>query len=156
MAIRKIIVDGDDRLRKVSKEVTDFGSRTQMIIDDMIDTLHHTGNGIGLAAVQVGILRRIFIVDIEEDGGLQVFVNPKIVATEGEQCSMEGCLSVPDYWGDVKRPAKIRVEAQDRYGEPFTLEAEGLRATCICHENDHLDGVLFTDKVEGPLQHAAS
>lgn len=153
MAIRTIIREDDERLRKISREVEDFGDRTQMIIDDMIDTLHATGNGIGLAAVQVGVLKRIFIVDIEDQGGLTVFVNPEIVETEGEQTCTEGCLSVPEYWGDVTRPARIKVKAQDRHGKPFELEAEELRAVCICHENDHLDGVLFTDKVEGELQH---
>lgn len=156
MALRTIITDGDERLRKVSRAVTDFGERTQTLIDDMIDTLHHTGNGIGLAAVQVGVLKRIFIVEIEDEGGLHVFVNPKITETEGEQCGTEGCLSVPDYWGEVKRPAKIKVEALDRHGTPFELEAEGLKAVCICHENDHLDGVLFTDKLEGELQYVES
>ena len=156
MALRNIITDGDERLRKKSREVTDFGERTQTLIDDMIDTLHKTGNGIGLAAVQIGVLKRIFIVDIEDEGGLRVYVNPRITETHGEQCNTEGCLSIPDYWGEVKRPAKIKVEAQDRFGESFELEAEGLLAVCICHENDHLDGILFTDKLEGELQYAGS
>ena len=151
MALRTIITEEDERLRKKSRPVTDFGARTQEQIDDLIDTLANTGNGIGLAAVQIGLLKRMFIVNIEDEGGLRVYVNPEIIETRGEQINTEGCLSIPNYWGEVKRPEWIKVRAQDRHGETFELEAEGLLAICICHENDHLDGVLFTDKLEGEL-----
>lgn len=155
MAIREIIVDGDDRLRKVARPVDDVKApRIQTLIEDMIDTLHESGNGIGLAAVQVGVLRRVFIVDLGDEKGLRVFVNPEITKREGSQCGQEGCLSVPGRWGTVERPARIHVRALDREGEPFELDAEGLEAVCICHENDHLDGILFTDKVIGELEDA--
>lgn len=147
MAIRNIIKDGDPRLRKVAREVTDFGDRTQMIVDDLIDTLYENGNGIGLAANQIGILRRIFVVDLQDEDGLRVFINPEITNLEGEQIGQEGCLSIPEFWGYVERPEKIKVRAQDRNGETFELEAEDLLAVCICHENDHLNGVLFKDRV---------
>ncbi|MDO5732684.1 MAG: peptide deformylase [Eubacteriales bacterium] len=146
MAIRKIITLGDDRLRKVSREVTDFGPRTQQIIDDMIDTLDDCGNGIGLSAVQVGILRRIFIIDMKDGTGCRVFVNPRIVATEGSAVGEEGCLSIPGRSGYVERPQKVTVEAFDRHGQAFTLTKTGLYGVCICHEYDHLEGVLFIDR----------
>ena len=151
MAIRTIITEGEDTLRKRAREVTDFGQRTQTIIDDMIDTLYDAGNGIGLAAPQVGLLKRIFIVDLQDETGLKVFVNPKIVEEEGTQLCTEGCLSVPGKWGQVERPESILVKAQDRFGESFELRAEALMANVICHENDHLNGVLFIDKVIGDL-----
>ncbi|NJP39936.1 peptide deformylase [Oscillospiraceae bacterium HV4-5-C5C] len=151
MAIRKIVLDPDPVLRKQAREVTDFGPRTQTLIDDLIDTLHHSGNGIGLASPQVGVLRRIFVIDMQDEAGVRVFVNPRIISRKGQQSSTEGCLSIPGYWGEVERPATVKVQAQDRQGHPFELEAEELLAVCICHENDHLDGVLFTDKVIGEL-----
>ncbi len=156
MAIRNIVKEGDDVLRKVAKPVTDFGPKTQMLIDDMIETLEDVGNGIGLAAPQVGVLRRIFIVDLhdeeEEDGqGLLVFVNPEILETSGTQICQEGCLSIPDKWGDVERPYQIKIRAQDRHGEFFEMDTEELMANVIAHENDHLDGILFIDKVIGEL-----
>ena len=151
MAIRTIITEGEDTLRKRAREVTDFGPRTQTIIDDMIDTLYDAGNGIGLAAPQVGLLRRIFIIDLQDETGLTVFVNPEIIAEEGTQLCTEGCLSVPGKWGQVERPDSVLVKAQDRFGKPFELRGEGLMANVICHENDHLDGVLFIDKVIGDL-----
>lgn len=147
MAIRSIIKDGDPRLRKIAREVTDFGERTQMIVDDLVDTLYENGNGIGLAANQIGVLRRIFVVDLQDEAGLRVFINPEIVERDGEQIGQEGCLSIPEYWGYVERPERIKVRAHDRDGETFELEADGLLAVCICHENDHLDGVLFKDRV---------
>lgn len=147
MAIRSIIKDGDPRLRKIAREVTDFSERTQMIVDDLVDTLYENGNGIGLAANQIGVLRRIFVVDLQDEAGLRVFINPEIVERDGEQIGQEGCLSIPEYWGYVERPERIKVRAHDRDGETFELEADGLLAVCICHENDHLDGVLFKDRV---------
>ncbi|MDD2213381.1 MAG: peptide deformylase [Oscillospiraceae bacterium] len=151
MAIRKIVLDPDPVLRKQAREVTDFGPRTQILIDDLIDTLHHSGNGIGLASPQVGVLRRIFVIDMQDEAGVRVFVNPLIVSRDGQQTGTEGCLSIPGYWGEVERPAKVKVQAQDRHGQPFELAAEELLAVCICHENDHLDGILFTDKTIGEL-----
>ena len=153
MAIRHIVKEGDAVLRKKARPVTDFGAKTQMLIDDMIDTLYDVGNGIGLAAPQVGMLRRIFIIDLQdEDGlGLIVFVNPEITSTLGSQICQEGCLSIPGKWGDVERPENLTVRAQDRNGEWFELEADGLLANCIAHEYDHLEGILFTDKLIGEL-----
>ncbi len=153
MAIRHIVKEGDAVLRKKARPVTDFGAKTQMLIDDMIDTLYDVGNGIGLAAPQVGMLRRIFIIDLQdEDGlGLIVFVNPEITSTSGSQICQEGCLSIPGKWGDVERPENLTVRAQDRNGEWFELEADGLLANCIAHEYDHLEGILFTDKLIGEL-----
>ncbi len=153
MAIRNILTDEDPLLRKTSREVKVFDERLQELVDDMIDTLHQTGNGIGLAAPQVGVLKRLFIIDMHEEEGAEplVFINPEIYETEGSQTGQEGCLSVPGYWGEVERPAKIKVRAQDRHGEWFTVEADELFAVCICHENDHLDGILYTDKVIGDL-----
>ncbi|MDI9471090.1 MAG: peptide deformylase [Bacillota bacterium] len=152
MAIRQIIKEGDPVLRKTSREVKEINTRTEQIISDLIDTLADCGNGIGLAAPQVGILRRIFVIDMQDDSGTRVFVNPRIVETEGSQCGTEGCLSLPGLWGEVERPARLVVEALDREGTPFRLEADGLLAVCIAHENDHLDGVLFRDRAKGPLR----
>lgn len=151
MAIRNILTDKDPLLRKKSREVKNVDDRLTELIDDMIETLHETGNGIGLAAPQVGVLKRLFIVDMHDETGPLVFINPEIFDRDGTQVGQEGCLSVPGYWGEVERPATIKVRALDRNGDPFTLEADDLLAVCISHENDHLDGVLFTDKVIGDL-----
>ena len=117
----------------------------------MLDTLYYTENGIGLAAPQVGVLKRIFVIDMKNDEGPIVFINPEITAQSGEQFYSEGCLSIPGLTGEVRRPAEVTVQATDENGNDFVLEADGLLAVCICHENDHLDGVLFTDRVEGEL-----
>lgn len=151
MAIRNIVTLGDDVLHKVARPVTDFGAKTQELIDDMIDTLDATDNGIGLAAPQVGMLRRIFIVDLHDEDGVQVFVNPEILETEGTRLCQEGCLSIPGKWGDVERPVSLKVRAQDRDGEFFELDTDELLANVIAHENDHLDGILFIDKLVGEL-----
>ncbi len=150
MAERNIIQLGDDRLRKVSREVTDFGEKTQNLIDDMIDTLEACEQGIGLSAVQIGILRRIFIIDMKDGKGVRVFVNPKIIQTKGEAIGEEGCLSIAGRSGLVKRPKQVTIQAQDREGRWFELKAKGLYAVCICHEYDHLEGVLFIDKLVDP------
>lgn len=150
MALRQILHDGEPTLRKVSREVTKFDARLQTLIDDMFETMYEN-NGIGLAAPQVGILRRVFVIDLQDDNGPYVMINPKIVSQTGTQIYSEGCLSIPGRFGDVERPAKITVEAQNREGKPFRLDAEELLAVCICHENDHLDGILFKDKVKGEL-----
>ena len=144
MAIRNIVQVGDEVLRKKSFAVTDFGEKTWQLLEDMKDTLKKA-QGAGLAAPQVGVLRRIFIVDLEETG-LFEFINPEIISEKGSQCSVEGCLSVKGKWGDVKRPKTVTVKYQDRYGKFHTLTASDFFAKAICHENDHLNGVLYIDK----------
>jgi len=145
MAIRNIRIEGDEILAKKSREVDRIDGRIQQILDDMADTMY-AANGLGLAAVQVGILRRLVTIDV--GNGLVKLVNPKIVWREGEVVEQEGCLSVPDVNGMVKRPAKVRVEALNENGEPLEIEAEGLYKKALCHELDHLDGILFTDIAE--------
>lgn len=142
MAIRKIVTVGDDVLRKKCREVTRFDVKLHQLLDDMRDTLIEA-NGAGLAAPQVGILRRVVVIRIEDE--FLELVNPEIIAQEGEQQELEGCLSIPGKWGITKRPAKATVRAQDRDGNWFERNGEGLTARAFCHELDHLDGVLFTD-----------
>ncbi len=142
MAIRNIIQVGDPTLRKKSFEVTDFGEKTRQLIDDMKETLIKA-EGAGLAAPQVGVLRRIFIVSAEDK--YYECVNPVIVDQKGSQVGEEGCLSVRGRYGTVKRPMSVTVKAQDRFGKPFTVKASGFLARAFCHENDHLNGVLYTD-----------
>ena len=148
MALRNILKNGDERLRKKSRPVTDFNERLWMLLDDMAETMRDS-DGVGLAAPQVGILRRVVVIDVGD--GLVELVNPVITETEGDQYGGEGCLSVPGQYGMVHRPQKLRVRAQDRYGKPFELEAEGYLAVAVCHETDHLDGVLFIDKADRML-----
>jgi len=150
MALRQILKEGDDTLRKVSREITRFDDRLQELIDDMFQTMY-AGNGVGLAAPQVGVLRRLFVADIKDGSGPLVAINPRIVSPEGKQSGTEGCLSIPGRWGEVERPMKLTLEALDRHGKPYTLKAEGYMAVCVCHEYDHLDGILFRDKVKGEL-----
>lgn len=147
MALRTIIKEGDERLRKKSRPVTEFNERLWTLLDDMYETMK--GDGVGIAAPQVGILRRAVVIDVGE--GRHELVNPEIVEHEGDQYGGEGCLSVPGQYGMVHRPQKLRVRAQDRYGKPFELEAEGYLAVAVCHETDHLDGVLFIDKADRML-----
>ncbi len=143
MAILNIVKEGDESLRKVCRPVTEITPRVKQILDDMLETLIDSG-GIGLAAPQVGILRRIAIVD---DGENYIeLINPVITEREGEQEEMEGCLSVPDVWGITHRPMRVKGRALNRDGEEFTFEGEGLTARCFCHELDHLDGKLFIDE----------
>ena len=150
MAIRNIRVDGDDILRKVCKPVTKMNDRTLVLIDDMFDTMYES-NGVGLAAPQVGILKRIVVIDVMDDNPL-VLINPEIIEADGEQVGEEGCLSLPGLSGEVARPAHVVCKALDENMEEYTIEAEGLLARCICHELDHLDGILYKDKVtEGTL-----
>uniref|UniRef100_A0A7C5V392 Peptide deformylase n=1 Tax=Caldicellulosiruptor owensensis TaxID=55205 RepID=A0A7C5V392_9FIRM len=144
MALRKIRIYEDEILRKKSKIVEKFDQRLHQLLDDMKDTMYEA-NGIGLAAPQVGVLKRAVVIDIGE--GAIEFVNPQIEYTEGSVVDVEGCLSVPNVWGEVERPQKVVVNAQDRFGNEFRLEAEGLLARALCHEIDHLDGILFVDKV---------
>ncbi len=143
MAIRQIIQLGDPTLRKKSFEVTDFGKKTHELLDDMKETLIKA-NGAGLAAPQVGVLRRIFIVTDGND--FIECINPVIVKSSGKQVGQEGCLSVKGKWGEVERPNKVTVKAFDRFGNPFTVKAEGFMARAFCHENDHLDGIVYVDK----------
>ncbi len=145
MAIRNIIQLGDETLRKKSFTVEKINDKTIQLIDDMKDTLDKA-QGAGLAAVQVGVLRRIFIVDVEE--GYYEFINPEIVSTKGEQYGPEGCLSVKGKWGDVRRPNEVVIKALDRNGKPFKLKAVGFFARAICHEYDHLDGIVYVDKAD--------
>lgn len=145
MALRKIMTAEQATLHKVSRPVTKFDARLHKLLDDMADTLAEA-NGVGLAAPQVGILRRAFLVDLEEEGFIEL-INPEILETSGEQDGAEGCLSLPDRWGMVKRPSYVRVRAQDRNGAWFELEGHDLTARCILHEYDHLDGHLYSEKV---------
>lgn len=149
MAIRNIREIGDSVLNKVSKEVKEITPRTLTLIEDMIDTMYET-NGVGLAAPQVGILKRIVVIDVTGED-LYILINPRIVATSGEQTGYEACLSVPGKTGTVTRPNYVKVVALDENMEPFELEGTELLARAICHECDHLDGHLYTEKVEGPL-----
>ncbi len=148
MAIRTIRTDDDPILKKISKPVKNFTAPLKILLDDMAETMH-AANGVGLAAPQVGTLKRIFIIDVGE--GLVEFINPEILETSGEQCGDEGCLSVPKRYGKVTRPFKVKVRAQNRTGEFFEMEVEELFARAVCHENDHLDGKLFVELVEGSL-----
>ena len=148
MALRKILTDKDPALHKVCKTVTAFDAKLHKLLDDMADTLVESG-GVGLAAPQVGILRRIFLVDVGvEENEIIEFINPQILETDGEQEGPEGCLSVPGKYGRVKRPYWVKVKAQDRYGDWFEAEGEELIGRCFCHENDHLDGVVYTEVME--------
>ena len=144
MALRKIMTEKDAALHKVCKPVTAFDGKLHRLLDDLAETLHEA-NGAGLAAPQVGILRRVVVVDVGD--GLIELVNPEIVAQDGEQDGPEGCLSVPGKWGMVKRPNVVRVRAQDRNGQWFETEGQELTARCFCNELDHLDGHLYTEKV---------
>ena len=146
MAILHIVTknENEEFLRKKSREVTEITPRIRTLLDDMIQTMRHA-NGCGLAAVQVGVLRRVVVIETEE--GLFEFINPKIIAMSGEQISEEGCLSVPGEWGITKRPQHVTVRALNRNGEVFDLTGHDLLAKAICHELDHLDGIIYTDKV---------
>ena len=145
MAIRKIVEMGKDEIqRKHSRKVTKFDHRLGVLLDDMADTMYQA-DGVGLAAPQVGVLKRVVVIDVGE--GLIELVNPEILWSEGEVIGPEGCLSVPGRRGTVKRPEKVRVHAQDRKGNHIEVEGEGLLAVCLCHELDHLDGVLYVDKM---------
>ena len=145
MAIRKIREIGDPCLKKKCREVESFDNRLHTLLDDMQDTLL-LANGVGLAAPQVGILRRVVVIDLGEDEGMLELINPVIISTEGSVTDTEGCLSVPGKAGEVVRPKKATVRAFDRNGEEFEFTGEDLYARCICHECDHLDGILYIEK----------
>jgi len=143
--VRKIVKLGDDVLRKESKPMQKFDLRLWLLLRDMADTMYKA-DGVGLAAPQVGILRRVVVIDIGE--GLVELINPEIIAAEGEQAGPEGCLSVPGRRGHVRRPNKVIVRAQDRHGKHFEVTGEGLMARALCHEIDHLDGVVYVDRMD--------
>ena len=146
MALRKIVLQGDECLTKVCRPVTEFNQRLHTLIDDMKETLLDSG-GVGLAAPQVGILRRVCVVQNEDDEVIEL-INPEIIYTEGEQTGLEGCLSVPGKYGIVTRPEVVRVRAQDRNGDFFEVEDSDLTARCFCHEIEHLDGHLFVEHTD--------
>ena len=143
MAKLKIVKVGDDVLRKKCRPVEEINPRILRLLDDMVETMHEA-NGVGLAAPQVGVLRRIVVIEVEE-GKVIELINPKIIAYAGEQTGTEGCLSVPGKWGTVTRPMHVTVRATNRNGEEFELTGSELLARAICHELDHLDGKLYID-----------
>ena len=153
MALRNIREEGDSLLHKKSRPVSDFDRRLHILLDDMRETLLNA-DGVGLAAPQVGVLRRLVLVmdtSIEEltpEEQIIELINPEIIKTSGSQEGPEGCLSVPGVYGLVKRPDYVKVRAQDRHGKTFEVEGTGLTARCFCHEIDHLDGHLFTELAE--------
>ena len=145
MAKLKIVKVGDPILRKVCRPVECITPRVITLLDDMIETMH-AADGVGLAAPQVGILRRIAVIEVEPGNTIEL-INPKIIAFSGEQEEEEGCLSIPGKWGKTHRPMHVTVRAINRHGETFDISGSGLLARAFCHEIDHLDGKLFTDKV---------
>lgn len=146
MAIRKILTNNDPVLLTKCREIVDFDARLHELLDDMAQTMRKA-DGVGLAANQVGVLRRVCVIDVEDDDGLIELINPEIVACEGEQREQEGCLSYPGEFGTTKRPLTVEVKAFDRFGKPFTIKATALKARALCHEIDHLDGVVFKSHV---------
>lgn len=145
MAIRNIVKIGDDVLRKVCRTQLTFDEKLSTILDDMAETMYKA-EGVGLAAPQVGLLRRFCVVDVGD--GLIELINPVITEKSGSQTGSEGCLSVPDRFEEVERPMKVTVRAQDRNGNNITITAEGFKARAFCHEIDHLDGVLYIDRIK--------
>ena len=152
MAIRNIRLEKDEILKKKSREVEVIDEKIQTLIDDMIETMYKY-NGVGLAAVQVGVLKRVVVIDIEDGEGVRVLINPKITATKGEQEVDEGCLSFPNHYAKVIRPKEVTVEALDRSGKKIVIKAKDLLAQAICHELDHLEGITFVDQmIPGTLE----
>ena len=147
MALRNIVEQGDPCLEKVCRPVTEFNRRLHILLDDMLETLADA-NGAGLAAPQVGVLRRVCIVMDDDTEEYLELINPEIIETRGEQTGLEGCLSVPGKWGIVTRPNVVRVRAQDRFGNWFEAEGEELMARAFCHEIEHLDGHLFVERTD--------
>ncbi len=154
MAIREIRLSGDEILRKKSREVEVVDDRIRSILDDMDETMHQA-NGVGLSAVQIGILKRLVVIDVNNDGSPSLkLVNPKIVKSKGSQEVEEGCLSFPNQYAKVIRPEEVVVEALDENGKPIKIKAKDLLAEALCHEIDHLDGKLFIDIMEeGTLEY---
>ncbi len=146
MAYRKIRTEEDPVLAKISRPVVSFDAKLHLLLQDMKDTMRKA-EGVGLAAVQIGILRRAVIIDVGDEHGLIEAINGEIIETRGEQNEIEGCLSLPRKSGITSRPMYVKFKAQDRYGNWFEAEGEGLFARCVCHEFDHLDGIVFTKKL---------
>ena len=153
MALRQILKDGDETLRKKSRVVETIDDRIPTLLDDMAETMYDA-RGVGIAAPQVGVLKRIFVVDAGDGHGLLEFINPVFLRKEGSQIFQEGCLSIPGKFGDVERPTFVEIEALDRNGKTFRLQGEDYLAVILCHEYDHLDGILFKDHVRGKLVEA--
>jgi len=152
MAIRNIREYGDKVLNKISKEVKELDKKTKVLIEDMIDTMYYAG-GVGLAAPQVGVLKRIIVIDVSEEGNNPiVLINPEILETEGEQTGEEGCLSIPGKVGTVTRPNYVKVKAFNENMEEITVEGTELMARALCHEIDHLNGILYPEKAIGGLR----
>ncbi len=148
MATRTIVTEEDEILRKKSREITTFDKRLWDLLDDMAETMEKA-NGVGLAAVQVGILKRAVVINVGE--GVIELINPVIIKEKGTQTDSEGCLSFPGEYGIVTRPKKVEARAQDRFGKPFVIKGENLLARAICHETDHLEGRVFKDLAERML-----
>ena len=146
MALRNLVIEGDPLLRKTSRPVDEITPRIIKLLDDMADTMYFENRGVGIAAPQVGVLRRVFIVDVGDEHGKVEFINPEILETSGSQTDNEGCLSVPGKTCPVERANYVKAKALDREGNEFVVEGEGLFARCVLHEYDHLDGILFIDK----------
>ncbi len=144
MAIRELRVVGDEILRKKARKVDKIDRRTKVLLDDMIETMHKS-EGVGLAAPQVGVLKKLVVIDIGD--GVIELINPEIIEQEGEVIDQEGCLSVPGVTGEVPRPARVKVKALDRNNKPLEIEGTDLLARALCHEIDHLNGILFIDKM---------
>lgn len=144
MAIRNIRIYGDEILRKKCRPVDNINNRITVLLDDMLETMYKA-DGVGLAGPQVGVLKRVVVIDVGE--GPIYLVNPEIIESEGSQIGSEGCLSIPGRQGMVKRPARVKAKALDKEGKEIIIDGEGLLAVALCHEIDHLDGILFTDKI---------
>ena len=153
MAIRNLRYEKDEILRKKSREVEVIDDKIQTLIDDMIDTMYKY-NGVGLSAVQVGVLKRVVVIDIDDGNGVITLINPQIIKTKGQQEVEEGCLSFPNQYAKMIRPKEIVVEALDRSGKKITIKSKDLLAQAIAHECDLLDGIVFVDKmIPGTLEH---
>lgn len=146
MAIRKIVIEGNDILAKVCRPVENFDSKLWQLLDDMKDTMYEA-SGVGLAAPQVGILRRAIVIDTYDGNGIIEAINPEIVESSGEQKEQEGCLSCPGDYGTTLRPMNVKVKAQDRFGNVIEFSESGLKARAFCHEIDHLNGILFKSRL---------
>lgn len=149
MAKRTIVLETEEILRKKSREVTEYNEKLWQLLDDMAETMY-AADGVGLAAVQVGVLRRVVVIDIGDR--LYELVNPEIVTESGSQEGAEGCLSSPNEYGQVKRPLEVTVNAFDRHGKPYQVKGKELLARALCHEIDHLNGILFKDRASVMLE----
>ena len=153
VAVRIVREYGDEILRKKSRQVEEVNDKIRELLDDMVETMHKY-NGVGLSAVQVGILKRVVVIDLDDDNGPLKLVNPVILKTKGKQEVEEGCLSFPNQYGKIIRPMEVVAEALDENGKKIKIKAKGLLAQAICHELDHLEGILFVDNImEGTLQY---